>query len=84
MKSIKSIVSDEFNITLTITNSCNFRCRYCSSFLHDGSVEHISIERYIEFFTNLFNDNPQINDYSEKFISITGGEPKNRILYVCT
>jgi len=72
---IKSIISDEFNITLSVTNSCNYRCRYCPPHLQNGSIGHIPVEIYIKFFTNLFQDNPQIRDYSKRFISITGGEP---------
>jgi len=75
MNKIKSIISDEFNITLTVTNSCNYRCKYCPPNLQNGSEEPILVETYINFFTNLIKDNPQINDYSERFISITGGEP---------
>jgi organic radical activating enzyme len=75
MNKIKSIISDEFNITLTVTNSCNYRCKYCPPNLQNGSEEPILVETYIKFFTNLIEDNPQINDYSERFISITGGEP---------
>lgn len=72
---IKSIVSDEFNITLTVTNSCNYRCKYCPPNLQNGSATAITVETYIKFFSNLLKDNPQINDYSKRFISITGGEP---------
>jgi methionyl aminopeptidase len=75
MNKIKSIISDEFNITLTVTNSCNYRCKYCPPNLQNGSEEPILVETYIKFFTNLIEDNPQINNYSERFISITGGEP---------
>ena len=75
MNKIKSIVSDEFNITLTVTNSCNYRCKYCPTQLHNGSEEPILVETYIKFFTNLIKENPQINDYSNRFVSISGGEP---------
>jgi len=75
MNKIKSIISDEFNITLTVTNSCNYRCKYCPTQLHDGSAEPILVETYITFFTNLIKENPQINDYSDRFVTISGGEP---------
>jgi organic radical activating enzyme len=72
---IKSITSDEFNIGVTVSNSCNFSCKYCSSFLNNGSTPHVPVNRYLEFFTNLFVDNPEIFDYQKRFLSISGGEP---------
>jgi organic radical activating enzyme len=72
---IKSIVSDEFNITLSVTNACNYKCEYCPKFLHDGSTPTLDVEVYIRFFTQLFLDNPEISDYPNKFITLTGGEP---------
>jgi MoaA/NifB/PqqE/SkfB family radical SAM enzyme len=72
---IKSIENNEFNILFTVLNKCNYSCRYCPAYLNDGSKPRILIEEYIEFFKNLFIDNPQILNYEKKFISFTGGEP---------
>ena len=72
---IKSIITDEFNITLSVTNHCNYSCEYCPKFLHEGSTPVVDVEVYINFFTQLFIDNPEIEQYSRKFITLTGGEP---------
>ena len=75
MNKIKSIVSDEFNITLSVTNYCNYSCEYCPKFLHDGSTPVLDVEVYFKFFTQLFLDNPEIETYPNKFVTLTGGEP---------
>jgi organic radical activating enzyme len=75
MNKIKSIVSDEFNITLSVTNYCNYSCEYCPKFLHDGSTQVLDVEVYFKFFTQLFLDNPEIENYPNKFVTLTGGEP---------
>ena len=72
---IKSIVTDQFNIILSVTNYCNYSCEYCPKFLHDGSTPTLDVEVYFKFFTQLFLDNPEIKNYPNKFITLTGGEP---------
>ena len=57
---IKSIDNDEFNIQFTVSNQCNYSCRYCPPKLNNGSTPLISTETYIRFFTDLINDNPEI------------------------
>lgn len=75
MKKIEKIENDEFNIQFTILNKCNFKCRYCPPRLNNGSIPSISTEDYINFFKNLFIDNPEILKYEKKFVGLTGGEP---------
>jgi organic radical activating enzyme len=72
---IKSIENNEFNILFSVLNLCNYSCRYCPANLNNGSKPRILTEDYINFFKNLFLDNPQILNYEKKFISFTGGEP---------
>jgi len=75
MNKIKSITSDEFNITLSVTNLCNYKCEYCPKQLHDGSTPVLDVEVYFKFFRQLFLDNPEIENYPSKYITLTGGEP---------
>lgn len=75
MKKIKTIENNEFNLQVTVSNKCNYHCRYCPSILNNGSVPLIPTENYIKFFKNLFIDNPEILEYENKFIGLTGGEP---------
>jgi len=72
---IKSIENNEFNIQFTVSNKCNYNCVYCPPKLKSGSTPLISADIYVNFFNNLFIDNPQILKYEKKFISFTGGEP---------
>lgn len=72
---IKSIENNEFNILFTVLNKCNYNCKYCPSYLNNGSKPRILVQDYINFFKNLFLDNPQIFQYEKRFISFTGGEP---------
>jgi len=75
MQKIKSIDNNDFNILFTVLNQCNYSCRYCPAYLNDGSRPRTLIQDYINFFKNLFLDNPQIFQYENRFISFTGGEP---------
>lgn len=72
---IKSIENNEFNIQFTVSNQCNYSCRYCPPKLNSGSTPLISTETYIRFFTDLINDNPEIMNYEKRFVGLTGGEP---------
>ncbi len=75
MNKIKSIENNEFNIQLTVSNKCNYSCRYCAPKLNNGSTPLIPVETYIRFFTDLIVDNPEIMDYEKRFVGLTGGEP---------
>lgn len=75
MKKIKSIENNEFNIQFTVSNQCNYSCKYCPPKLNNGSTPLIPIETYIRFFKDLILDNPQIMDYEKRFVGLTGGEP---------
>jgi MoaA/NifB/PqqE/SkfB family radical SAM enzyme len=72
---IKSIENNEFNIQFTVSNNCNYSCKYCPPKLNNGSTPLISIETYIRFFTDLIKDNPEIMQYDKRFVGLTGGEP---------
>jgi organic radical activating enzyme len=72
---ITSIENNSFTINLIVFNLCNYNCSYCPSRLKDGSQQKISAEDYINFFSNLFSDNPQIFNYPRREVSFTGGEP---------
>lgn len=72
---IKSIQNNEFNIQFTVSNDCNYSCKYCPPQLNSGSTPLISTETYINFFTNLIKDNPEIMEYDKRFVGLTGGEP---------
>lgn len=72
---IKSIENNEFNIQMTVSNQCNYSCRYCPPKLNSGSTPLIPVETYIRFFTDLIADNPEIMQYEKKFVGLTGGEP---------
>ena len=72
---IKSIENNEFNIQFTVSNQCNYSCRYCPPKLNNGSTPLISTETYIRFFTDLIKDNPEIMEYDKRFVGLTGGEP---------
>jgi MoaA/NifB/PqqE/SkfB family radical SAM enzyme len=75
MKKILAIENNEFNIQLTLLNKCNFKCSYCPPRLNNGSTPSIPTDDYINFFKNLFLDNPEILKYEKKFVGLTGGEP---------
>jgi organic radical activating enzyme len=75
MNKISAITNDAFTINFTISNKCNYNCKYCPASSKDGSTPFISADEYVEFFTNVFLDNPQIKNYKEKIVTITGGEP---------
>jgi MoaA/NifB/PqqE/SkfB family radical SAM enzyme len=72
---IKSIENNEFNIQFTVSNQCNYSCRYCPPKLNNGSTPLIPIKTYIRFFKDLISDNPEIMDYEKRFVGLTGGEP---------
>jgi organic radical activating enzyme len=72
---ISSIKNDNFTINAILSNFCNYNCNYCPPRLKNGSNQNISAQEYITFFSFLFQDNPQIFDYSKRKISFTGGEP---------
>lgn len=72
---ISSIRNDNFTINAILSNFCNYNCNYCPPRLKDGSQQSISVEEYINFFSNLLQDNPEISNYSDRIISFTGGEP---------
>jgi len=72
---IKSIENNEFNIQFTVSNNCNYSCKYCPPKLNSGSTPLISTETYIRFFTDLIKDNPEIMEYDKRFVGLTGGEP---------
>jgi MoaA/NifB/PqqE/SkfB family radical SAM enzyme len=75
MQKIKSIDNNDFNIQFNVLNQCNYSCRYCPAYLNDGSKPTILVQDYINFFKNLFLDNPKIFEYENRFIGFTGGEP---------
>ena len=75
MNKISAITNDAFTINFTISNKCNYNCKYCPASSKDGSTPFISADEYVEFFTNVFLDNPQVKDYKQKIVTITGGEP---------
>lgn len=75
MNKIKSIINDEFKINFMVLNKCNYNCKYCSDHLKNGSTPPITVKEYINFFNNLFIDNPEILLYDKKTITFTGGEP---------
>jgi MoaA/NifB/PqqE/SkfB family radical SAM enzyme len=75
MKKLIAIENNEFNLQFTVSNKCNYHCRYCAPILNNGSAPIISSETYINFFENLFIDNPEILEYDKKFVGLTGGEP---------
>lgn len=75
MNKISAITNDAFTINFTISNKCNYNCKYCPASSKDGSTPFISADEYVQFFTNVFLDNPQIKNYKRKIVTITGGEP---------
>ena len=72
---IKAIENNEFNIQFTVSNQCNYSCKYCPPKLSSWSTPLIPIETYIRFFKDLIADNPEIMDYEKRFVGLTGGEP---------
>ena len=72
---IRSIDNNEFNIQFTVSNKCNYSCKYCPPRLNSGSTPLIPTETYIRFFTDLIKDNPEIMEYDKRFVGLTGGEP---------
>jgi len=75
MNKISAITNDAFTINFTISNKCNYNCKYCPASSKDVSTPFISADEYVEFFSNVFLDNPQIKNYKQKIVTITGGEP---------
>lgn len=75
MNKISAITNDAFTINFTISNKCNYNCKYCPASSKDGSTPFVSADEYVEFFSNVFLDNPQIKNYKKRIVTITGGEP---------
>jgi organic radical activating enzyme len=75
MNKIQSITNDQFKINLTVLNECNYKCKYCCDYLQNGSTPRITADEYINFFSNLLIDNPEISFYRERIATLTGGEP---------
>ena len=72
---IQAIENNEFNIQMTVSNQCNYSCRYCPPKLNNGSTPLIPVETYLRFFKDLLIDNPEIMQYEKRFVGLTGGEP---------
>jgi MoaA/NifB/PqqE/SkfB family radical SAM enzyme len=75
MTVINTISNNNFIMGITLLNKCNYKCKYCPPRLNSGSSPIVSKDTYIKFFDNLLADNPKINDFDNRFIAMSGGEP---------
>lgn len=61
------------NLTLRLSNNCNFNCHYCS--YYDNSFKPISIENLEKFLAKLIQMVKETNKYDKINWYIHGGEP---------
>jgi organic radical activating enzyme len=72
---ISAITNDAFTINFIVSNKCNYNCKYCPASCKDGTTPFVSADEYVDFFSNVILDNPQIKNYKRKIVTLTGGEP---------
>ena len=58
-------------LRVSLTNSCNYQCKYCSN---EGQVHNTNVFINVDFLTKLFKKIEEEDIYVKK-INLTGGEP---------
>ena len=53
-------------------NTCNFSCSYCASFVHDGSIPWVNIDK-VDNLIEQIRDNYQSKEF--RLYNLLGGEP---------
>ena len=63
---------DYLFIDWDLGNTCNFSCSYCASFVHDGSIPWVNIDK-VDNLIEQIRDNYQSKEF--RLYNLLGGEP---------